>query len=125
MSKNEILEVLREYADAQENSVMVLKQAIRRLEGNEEKPKSRSSESGHVREETFTCLKWNPQSGTKLGEFETAQRRSCLPEKFDYAKNILEVNNTTISSRYVGFGYVHSYWLYGQDAIFRKKLKTS
>jgi len=75
-----------------------------------------------VREETFACLKFEPQKGIRIGEFEVAYKENNLPEHWNHAYNILRQANATISNRYHGEGYQHSYWLYGEGRIFRQKL---
>lgn len=81
------------------------------------------SEATAVQETTFNILKFEVQKGAKLGEFETASKAGNLEEKWRPAFNILSNSNATIKDRYYGEGYQHSYWLYGQDRIFRQKLK--
>ncbi len=68
-------------------------------------------------------LKYEPQQGAKLGEYEIAQKQNNLEDKWCSAYNILRVNNSTIKDRYHGQDYQYSYWLYGEDRIFRQKLK--
>jgi hypothetical protein len=82
-------------------------------------------ENGHnaVGEITFTILKWDAQTGIKLGEFEVAYKASNIEDKWRHAHNILRNSNATIKTRYHGEGYCHSYWIYGQDKIYRQKLK--
>lgn len=76
-----------------------------------------------VQEITFTTLKFEPQKGTQLGDYEIAFKGSNIDDKFRCAFNILRNSNATIKSRYHGQGYLHSYWLYGEDKIYRQKLK--
>ncbi|MGD6932586.1 MAG: hypothetical protein ACQCN5_00075 [Candidatus Bathyarchaeia archaeon] len=76
-----------------------------------------------VQELTFTTLKFEAQQGTKLGDFEVAYKQNNLPDKWQSAHNILRVNNATIKDRYHGDTYQYSYWLYGEDKIYRQKLK--
>jgi hypothetical protein len=75
-----------------------------------------------VKEETFACLKFEPQKGVRIGEFEVAYREQNLPEHWNHAYNILRQANATISNRYYGEGYQHSYWLYGEGRIYRQRL---
>lgn len=77
-----------------------------------------------VNEETFNVLKFEKQTGNRIGEFEVASKTNNLPEKFERAHSILEKNNATISNRYHGTGYAFSYWLYGENRIYRQLLKT-
>jgi hypothetical protein len=76
-----------------------------------------------VQELTFTILKFEAQQGTKLGDFEVAYKQNNLPDKWQSAYNILRNNNSTIKDRYHGDTYQYSYWLYGEDKIYRQKLK--
>jgi len=74
-------------------------------------------------EETFTALRWDPQKGVKLGYFDVAHKAANLEDKWRYAFNILRSSNATIKDRYHGAGYGYSYWIYGQDKIYRQRLK--
>ncbi|MBT0160419.1 hypothetical protein G4O51_10680 [Candidatus Bathyarchaeota archaeon A05DMB-2] len=76
-----------------------------------------------VQEVTFTTLRFEPQQGAKLGDFEVAYRQNNLADKWSSAYSILRNSNATIKDRYHGDGYQHSYWLYGEDKIYRQKLK--
>ena len=74
-----------------------------------------------VKEETFTCLKFEPQRGAKIGEYAVAFQPNNLPDKWNHAFNILRQNNATIKNRYYGEGYAYAYWLYGEGKIYRKR----
>lgn len=76
-----------------------------------------------VQELTFTTLKFEAQQGTKLGDFEVAYKQNNLSDKWQSAYNVLRNNNSTIKDRYHGDTYQYSYWLYGEDKIYRQKLK--
>jgi hypothetical protein len=76
-----------------------------------------------VSEEPFTCLKFEDQRGAKLGEYAVAYRQSNLLDKWNTAFNILRQSNATIKDRYYGSGYHFSFWLYGENKIYRQKLK--
>lgn len=76
-----------------------------------------------VQELTFTTLKFEAQQGTKLGDFDVAYKQNNLPDKWQSAYNILRINNSTIKDRYHSDIYQYSYWLYGEDKIYRQKLK--
>lgn|GEM_PF-677649 len=80
-------------------------------------------EHAAVGEITFTILKWDAQTGSKLGDFEVAYKPSNIEDKWQNAFNILRNSNATIKERYYGAGYGFSYWIYGQDKIYRQKLK--
>jgi hypothetical protein len=71
----------------------------------------------------FNLLRFEPMESSKLGDYETAHKASNLPDKWNSAYNILRVNNSTIKDRYFGEGYENNYWLYGEDKIYRQKLK--
>lgn len=76
-----------------------------------------------VQELTFSTLKFEVQKGAQLGEYEIAYKTGNLEDKWRQAFNILHSSNATIKGRYHGEGYEYSYWLYGQDKIYRQKLK--
>lgn len=83
----------------------------------------KSNEAAAVNEVTFTQLKWEPQKSDKLGEFDIATQEANKAYGFADAYQILKVNNATIKDRYHGEGYAYSYWLYGENKIYRQKLK--
>ena len=74
-----------------------------------------------VNELTFSTLKWDPQKGAQLGEFDVAYKAGNIEEKWQHAFNILRSANATIKGRCHGTGYSYSYWVYGQDKIYRQK----
>jgi hypothetical protein len=76
-----------------------------------------------VQEVTFSTLRFEPQQGAKLGDFEVAYKQNNLQDKWQSAYNILRNSNATIKDRYHGETYQYSYWLYGEDKIYRQKLK--
>ena len=76
-----------------------------------------------VIETTFVILKWEAQKGSQLGEFDTAFKANNIQDKWQPAYNILRASNATIKDRYHGKDYTYSYWIYGQDKIYRQKLK--
>jgi hypothetical protein len=76
-----------------------------------------------VKETTFTTLRWDAQKGSKIGDFEVAYKANNIEDKWQHAFNILRKSNATIKDRYHGESYNHSYWVYGQDKIYRQKLK--
>lgn len=81
------------------------------------------NEPAAVKETTFTTLRWEAQKGSKLGDFEVAYKASNIEDKWQHAFKILRNSNATIKERYHGESYSHSYWVYGQDKIYRQKLK--
>ncbi len=76
-----------------------------------------------VQEVTFTTLKFELQQGARLGDYEIAHKKSNLEDKWRPAYNILRNSNATIKDRYYDQNYLFSYWLYGEDKIYRQKLK--
>jgi hypothetical protein len=81
------------------------------------------SQSIAVVETTFSILKWEAQKGSQLGDFDTAYKTKNIQDKWQPAYNILRASNATIQDRYLGKDYAYSYWIYGQDKIYRQKLK--
>ncbi len=76
-----------------------------------------------VHEVNFSTLKFETQQGAKLGEYEIAYKANNLEDKWRPVYNILRNSNATIKDRYHGDTYQYSYWLYGEDKIYRQKLK--
>lgn len=113
----EALQIVVNYANAQEAAAVDLKHRVAQLVGVKAAPA--------VKEEAFKILKWEKQTGAKIGEYEVAYQPNNLPEKWNYAYGILQKNNATISSRYHGEGYAYSYWLYGKGKIYRQRLKQA
>lgn len=85
--------------------------------------KAGKKQAASVLELNFTALKFEAQQGAKLGEYEIAFKQNNLQDKWQSAYNILRNSNATIKERYHGEGYQYSYWLYGEDKIYRQKLK--
>lgn len=110
----EVLEIFLDFCNALEAAVVNVKRQISQLTG---------VKIG-VQEETFKQLKWDTSTGARIGDFEVAFKAKNISENFKRAYNILHRNNATISNRYFGEGYDHSYWLYEpKDRIYRQKLK--
>ena len=76
-----------------------------------------------VLELNFITLRFEALQGAKLGDYEIAHKAANLEDKWRSANNILRNNNATIKDRYYGEGYLYSYWLYGEDKIYRQKIK--
>ena len=74
-----------------------------------------------VSEENFD-LTYTKHTGAKLGEFQIADEKDSPSDLYQRALNILKNANATISSRYHGENYTHSFWLYN-SRIYRQKLK--
>ena len=87
-----------------------------------ENPSPASNSVSTVNELNFSTLKYEIQQGTKLGEYEIAHKQSNLEDKWRPAYAILRNSNATIKDRYDGQDYLYSYWLYGEDKIYRQKL---
>jgi hypothetical protein len=88
-------------------------------------PPEVKTKAAAVQEITFTTLKFEAQQGAKLGDYEIAYKASNLDDKWRPAYNILRNSNATIKDRYHGEGYLYSYWLYGEDKIYRQKLEPN
>jgi len=82
-----------------------------------------NNQTAAVQEATFNKLRFEVQQGAKLGEYEIAYKASNLEDKWRPAHNILRNSNAIINDRYHGESYLYSYWLYGEDKIYRQKLK--
>ncbi len=82
-----------------------------------------TNEPVSVNEIAFNILRWDPQKGAQLGDFEVAYKASNLDDKWLQAYNILRNSNAVIKNRHTGAGYAHSYWVYGKDKIYRQKIK--
>ena len=86
-------------------------------------PEAKSNKQPAVQELNFTTLRFEAQQGSKLGDFEVAYKQNNLPDKWSSAYNILRNSNATIKDRYHGEAYQYSYWLYGEEKIYRQKIK--
>ena len=86
-------------------------------------PSQARDEKIAVNENTFLILKFELQQGAKLGDYEVAYRANNIEEKWVQPFNILQQSNATIKDRYHGKGYQFSYWLYGENKIYRQKTK--
>jgi hypothetical protein len=82
------------------------------------------TEPATVSELTFAVLKWDVQKGSQLGDFEVGYKASNIEDKWRHAFNILRRSNATIKDRFHGANYSYAYWVYGQDKIYRQKLKS-
>lgn len=74
-----------------------------------------------VPEDIFNSLVYESQQGAKLGVFETASQDKNDKAKFEAAFNTLDQAKATIKDRYHGQDYVYTYWLYGQNKIYRQR----
>jgi hypothetical protein len=66
-----------------------------------------------VVEQTFLCLKFEPQQGQEIGAFDLAFEPQNQPENWTRAMNVLKANNAVIEKRHREPGYQYSYWLFG------------
>jgi len=117
IDQEKILETILNFADAMEAAAVDMKHRIAELVGVKE------AQAPAVKEETFQCNKFENQHSDKFGEYGVAHKAQNLPDKWNNAHNILRQSNATIQNRYHGPDYLFSYWLYGEDKIYRQKLK--
>jgi len=110
-----LVDVVLGLADALEAAAVDTKHRVSEILG--------VKETAAVKEETFTILKFEPQKGERLGEYEVAFKANNVPDKWQPAHNILKQSNATIKDPYHGEDYAFRYWLYGEDKIYRKALK--
>lgn len=115
ISEEQILEIFVDFTNAIESACVNVRHRIAELKG--------VKEAVAVAEETFNILKFEKQQGNRIGEFEVAYAKANIPEKFQQAWNILNKNNAVIGDRYYGEDYTYSYWLYGENKIYKQKLK--
>jgi hypothetical protein len=111
----EVYDGLFSLLEAFENGIASFKRQVASKKGV-------SAEPSAVKEETFTCLKFEAMKGVRIGDFEVAYKEQNLPEHWNGAFNVLKQSNATISNRYHGEGYQYSYWLYGEGRIYRQRL---
>jgi hypothetical protein len=76
-----------------------------------------------VLEVNFASLRFKTQQSPKLGNYEVTRKTDNSVDKWSHAYNILQAHNSTIDNRYHGSDYQYSYWLFGEDKIYRQKLK--
>ena len=110
-------------ANLRDGSLMIADAANELLESMAPPELGLENEHAAVNETTFNILKWDAQKGFQLGDFEVANKASNLEDKWQQAFNILRNCNAVIKDRYTGAGYSYSYWIYGNDKIYRQKLK--
>ena len=109
-----IQQAILKYLESVEAATKQLKQQISNQQTNET-----------ISENIFFALNFEQREGTRLGEYEIAQEIANQNEAWNKAISILKNSQSTIISRYHKEGYIHSYWLYGEnhDRIYRQKLK--
>lgn len=113
-SEDVALEAFTDFLDAVEAGIAVAKQRIK--EAKKVLPKK---ETAAVAEQTFLCLKFEPQTGQKIGPYDVAYEPQNPPQNWTHAMNVLKANNSVIEKRYHGPGYKFSYWLFGEHKIYR------
>jgi hypothetical protein len=118
---NKQVEFLVKLRDASQMLVDAANEYIDSLAPPEVKETSKTTVA--VQEINFSTLKFETQQGAKLGEYEIAYKANNIEDKWRPAYAILRNSNATIKDRYHGDTYAYSYWLYGEDKIYRQKLK--
>jgi hypothetical protein len=108
------LKAFSDFLTMVESACVETKQKIGQITG--------ATQTATMKEETFNGLSYEKQQGSRLGEYETAGRNSSQTDKWTSAFNVLKQNGATINNRYHGEGYAYSYWLYGEDRIYRQRL---
>jgi hypothetical protein len=114
-----IIEALQLYLDAQENSLAVLRNALKTLEN----PKTNTP----ISEDQFNRLNWRDEIGKKLLSYQIAlpqdqSDKNEWQELYDFLFN----QGSRIDSRFHREGYHFSYWIYPEKyhyKIFRQQLK--
>lgn len=118
---NKQIEFLVKLRDASQMLAEATNEYIDSLAPPEVKENTKTSVA--VQEINFSTLKFETQQGAKLGEYEIAYKANNLEDKWRPAHAILRNSNSTIKDRYHDETYQFSYWLYGEDKIYRQKLK--
>lgn len=102
--------------------------AAKGLQDSQKTPEKTAKPSGPspvtVQEIAFTMLKWDPQQSDKIGTYETAAKATNDSTKWSAAHDILNEAKASIKDRLHGASYQYAYWLFGQDKIYRQKLKA-
>jgi hypothetical protein len=117
--REEILDLLTDFATAIEAAAVQLKQTIGKIV---------KIPTVNISEDPFLNLKWEKTQGAKLKEYEfTSKTANNGNNAFHHCFNILKANNATINNRFHGEGWKHSYWLYSNnpEVIYRQRLKTT
>ena len=81
------------------------------------------SEKTEDEKSIFGELNFEVEEGPRIGIFEAAYKADNQLDKWTYAYGILMNSKATIKDRYHKEGYLHSYWLFEGNKIFRQKLK--
>lgn len=115
--KEEVLELLADFATAIEAAAIQLKQEIARIV---------RVQIGTISEEPFLGLKWEKKQGARLKEYEfTSKVANDGNDAFHHCFNVLKANKASINNRFHYEGWKYSYWLYADkpDVIYRQLLK--
>jgi hypothetical protein len=120
---SEVLDAMEQLAKDLELAESNINRAVKNLRPEKPAAGSNPTQESAVQELTFTTLKFDAQKGAKIGDYEVAYQASNLADKWSSAFNVLQKSNATIQNRYLGPGYEYSYWLYGENKIYRQKLK--
>jgi hypothetical protein len=112
-----LAEDIQDFLHGVEAQCVKLRKQIEKLLGREVRAR--------IPEERFGVLKWQDETGSKLGSFQVAYAKHNVPENWSHAYNVLRANNSLIANTFKEEDYVYRYWIYPQkysDRIFRKKL---
>jgi hypothetical protein len=113
--KEEILDLLVDYATDQEAAALSLKQNIAKIV---------NAPRATISEEQFLKLKYQQAKGEKLGDYEICFKNDNPVDTWQHCFNVLKVNNATIRNHYSPEGFQHYYWAYLEkydDRFYRKK----
>jgi len=86
-------------------------------------PQQKQTHKDVVPESVFSPLKWDLVHSDKMGDYEIAGAPSNPGQSFKDAFTVLSGDNATIKTRYHGSDYQFSYWLYGENRIYRQRIK--
>lgn len=112
-----MLDAWLNFCDAVEAACVDFKHRVAELTGVKEAPA--------VKEDTFNILKFETVKSDRLPGLEAAHKLHNVEQNWTHAYGVLKAANATINSRYYGEAYGFSYWIYGEDRIFRQPLKQS
>jgi hypothetical protein len=121
MEDERILQILEDVGNALEALGVRIRHAVAELEGQ----KGPAPAPAAMKEDVFAGLVWESQEGKQIGLYEVAYKANNEPNRWTPAHEFLEKNKAAINARYHGEGYVHSYWLYHDNKIYRQKLKQA
>jgi len=115
--KEEVLDLLSDFATAIEAAAIDLKQQI-----------SKIVKVAPLTENSFLGLTWEKRKGAKLKEFEfTTKTANNDSDVFNHCFKVLKANQATINNRFHCEGWQYSYWLYVNrpGTIYRQLLKPN